>query len=345
VYVAWSEQTQYGGLRSMLARSSDGGSTFSPPIDVGPYREENYGHGWTVPVVRNDGAVVLLQFERSGDPFFDGVCSGLMPTISVSTNGGSSFTTPAAHPGCEGYFASGRAFAWNQQVTKFGVVPQGQYSSACRELNTLSLAYYTSSDYGVSWTRTELLPAGGNARGHATVGITGSERVIVAWQEASTFSRTDIQVRGSSDGGASFAPPSTGGMVSGALSTSAEWPIIRVFGEHVTLLFSAGDIKYAAVSTDGGRTFSAPAAVASEDAVRALGTGRLSHYDASSGRLRCSASNDDGAAYSLPVVLTGAASITAQSTSAQAGGATGPLFMTWTEGSNIYIGDFRDVCR
>lgn len=94
IYVAWTDD-RTGVLRIRGAYSSDGGRTFSPSAEICP---SNASHGQTDVVLASKGDIIYAAFIDSAE-------GAPHPYLSVSTDGGRSFSRPVrldgtGVPGC-----------------------------------------------------------------------------------------------------------------------------------------------------------------------------------------------------------------------------------------------------
>jgi hypothetical protein len=106
LYVAWLEGPAFTGRKVLLARSTDGGLSFTPPELVSDPAQDAF----EVQVAATGGGVYVTWMTGSLEAGFD--CS-----LVVSTDGAATFSAPAHLPGCGAIAARGaRGFrlAWHE---------------------------------------------------------------------------------------------------------------------------------------------------------------------------------------------------------------------------------------
>jgi hypothetical protein len=209
VYVTWTDFTTSEGSFILLARSTNGGNSFEPPINLSPKDRTQLVQG-SMPAVAPNGDLYVAYFDLHFSS-----AGGI--TIVKSTDGGKSFSTPtlaarftrlAGMTGGNGLRTN--SFPWitvdNNNVvhivfaaiTRIPGVDPGDiyYVRSTDGGNTFSQPLKLNDD---ATTNSQLLPS---------IAVAGDGRLGVKWwdrrNDPLNDSLTDVYMTISTDGGASF---------------------------------------------------------------------------------------------------------------------------------------------
>lgn len=344
IVVTWTER-QAGIGRLMLAQSLDAGARFEAARSIATFPSSFYDRGVPYPVVRKDGSLLVMAFEG----YQGSQCTTMTPATLRSTDGARTFQAWGTATKDLGSFTIRKSFTWNRAGTQLSVVPQG---AGCPALSDFPLTYYRSVDDGRSWQGTPLVPQGGIARGSASVAQLDSGNVVVAWLEATSPSRLEVQIRVSEDAGVTFASPRAGGVPSSGLAGTVSGLFLQVAGDVATVFFNASGLRLAATSYDGGRTFGTPEVIGwnrytnASAPGHAVGSGRVSDYSSTSAGPYCQLSTDGGRSWgAVRFITVGGPNVHVTNFGSQAGGFGAPIRMTWVDNGVIRVGDVTSACE
>jgi hypothetical protein len=264
VYILWQEIVFSGGTHGgeiFFARSSDGGETFSDPINLsntvagagkGRLTRDFWHNGSLDIVLGPEGNLYAAWTEYEGALRF-----------SRSTDGGESFSDPILISGGDANPARAPSLAAGGRGAVHLAWTHGEDPSA-------GIHFATSTDHGESFGAPQTV-AGDN--GHAegpkiAVDEKGSVHLVYAESPGGPFERYDVRYTRLKDGEDSFDEPRTiaepsqqwASMNFPGLSLDGEgnpYVIWELFPEPISYPQGLG-ITY---SEDGGRTFASPAQV------------------------------------------------------------------------------------
>jgi hypothetical protein len=265
VYALWQEIIFSGGSHGgdiLFARSTDGGRSFSSPVNLsnspagdgkGRLTRDLWHNGSLDLALGPDGALYAAWTEYEGALWF-----------SRSTDGGGSFSPPLrVAGGPQDEPARGPALAAGAAGRVYIVWTVGDDPEA-------DIRLATSSDRGGSFDRARILfPSAGHADApKIVVDQRGAVHVVYAESPGGPLGSYHIRYARSTDGGSTFeAPREISG--SGQRVESASFPALSVDGRgSVYVVWELLPDRQGrsrglglAVSGDGGRTFSSPSVV------------------------------------------------------------------------------------
>lgn len=274
VFVLWQEIVFSGGSHggeAFFSRSTDGGRTFSEPLNLsgslaGDGKGRLTGESWhngSLDLARGpDGALYAAWTEYEGALW-----------LRRSTDGGMSFDERVRVAGSDAAPARGPDFGIGPEGTVYLAWAVGEDSGA-----DIHLA--ASRDGGLSFTEPRaLFPS----RGHSdapkiVVGEDGAVHLVHAESPTGMFGRYHVRYgRLAPDGSVSEASRRVAGTPAGNVR-SAHFPALAARGDSVYVIwerFPAGERRPRGLgftlSRDGGRTFAPPSVVPGTDD-RALGS-------------------------------------------------------------------------
>lgn len=248
--------TTYGGL---IMKSTDGGRTFSAPVDIGPWYDKPY-----LAADPETGALYIAGNgvdSQGGGVFFSKSVDGgatFTPLLRItSPRGGGVVNAPAVGPGGEIYLSWPRSFSGNRYRIEFTRSLDG----GATWLGTpVTIATFRGATYNLTgnivayhFATTAVDRSGGPHRG----------RVYVVWMDARLGSN-DVFLARSDDRGSTWTAPQRVNDDSPASGADQFLPWVNVDDAgavHVTFLDRRNDpanLRYAmylATSTDGGASF------------------------------------------------------------------------------------------
>jgi hypothetical protein len=243
-----------------IARSTDGGTTWT---DQGKLPASASGDGG-YPVLARDASNNNIYLCTRG---FNGGAQ-----VFRSTDGGSTFGTPVL--GSIG-FGSGVDRPWIAVDSAAGICSGSIYLAFANLAGPGPVGIYQarSTDSGATWSAAGSLGAGASSNG-ANVAVSSDHALYVSWYDPS-FNPRRIQMKKSTDCGATFAPPGTvttlvGTGVNGSLGLpfrTNSFPRVAIHPSDASKIYVAYNDDVAGAdlgnvlfrhSTDGGSTWSAP---------------------------------------------------------------------------------------
>lgn len=263
LYVLWQEIIFSGGSHGgdiLFARSDDGGNSFSQPLNLsrsiggdgkGRINAEIWHNGSLDIVAGPNGTVYAAWTEYEGPLWF-----------SRSLDGGKTFSTPAIVTGGKGSLpARAPALALDKNGKIYLAWTHGETQGA-----NIHLAH--SSDGGVSFSEPSVIaPSSGYADApKIAVDPDGALHLTYAQSDAGPFASYQINYTRSDDGGRSFVPARAISTPLPASVESARFPFLgldaasRVYVTYELYPQAGGGSQGLgiSVSTDNGRSFSAP---------------------------------------------------------------------------------------
>jgi hypothetical protein len=234
----WRRADQ-GFATIQAATSTDGGATWSTPVDLSAANQNAFN-----PQVAVDGSGNLTAVW-SQDVGSDGIIQA-----SRSTDGGVTWSTPV------NLSAAGQN-ASDPQLTVDGSANVTAVWARDNGSNPIIQAS-TSTNGGVTWSTPVNVSAGGQDAFYPQVTVDGSGNLTAVWYRPDGFNFI-VQASTSTDGGATWSTP----VDLSAAGASARDPQVTVDGSgNLTAVWEREDgldiIVQAARSTDGGVTWSTP---------------------------------------------------------------------------------------
>ena len=265
IYVLWQEIVFSGGSHGgdiFFARSRDGGASFERPLNLsrsvpgdgkGRINRDVWHNGSLDLALAPDGALYAAWTEYDG-PLW----------LSRSVDRGASFSTPL-QPAPADHDAPARAPA-------LAVAPDGTVHLAWTvgEDESADIRIATSRDGGRTFGEPRIVE---RTRGYSdapkiAVDRAGTLHLVYAESAGGPFDRYDVRYLRSRDGGGTFDAAREVSKPQPAGVASASFPALAIAGDAVYVLWETYPDPRAmprglalAVSSDGGATFSAPAAV------------------------------------------------------------------------------------
>lgn len=295
IYVLWQEIVFSGGSHGgeiFFARSSDGGKTFTEPVNLsnslsgdgkGRLTQRYWDNGSLDLVLGPNGTLYAAWTEYEGTLW-----------LRRSADGGRNFSMPLRiHPGDGGRPARGPALATAPEDTVYIAWAIGEDPAA-----DIHLA--RSADGGRSFSQPGIVH---ESRGHSDapgIAVDGKGIVHLVYAESpeGRFMRYHIRYTRSTDNGRSFANPTVISDPESAAAGSANFPALELSGDNrLYVLFELFPERGhrsrglgLASSDDGGRTFTpattVPGSLDPEDGINGSQQGLL---------MRKLAVNDEGA--------------------------------------------------
>lgn len=268
VFVLWQEIVFSGGSHggeAFFSRSTDGGRTFSEPMNLsgslagdGKGRlTEKYWHNGSLDLARGrDGVLYAAWTEYEGALWF-----------RRSTDGGGHFEEPVRVAGSDEAPARG---------PDLGVGPDGTVylAWAVGEDSAADIHLAVSNDGGLSFSQpSALFPGPGHSDApKVVVGEDGAVHLVYAESPSGMFGQYHVRyARLAPDGTATQASRRIDGADAGDLQ-SAHFPALAVRGDSVYVIwerFPAGERRSRGLgftlSTDGAQTFASPSIVPGTD--------------------------------------------------------------------------------
>lgn len=188
VDVSWAEATPAAGV--FFSRSTDDGNTFAAPATV----SASYAGGETLQMVVDHSSNIYLLWQSSNQHF----------VLSVSTNGGASFSTPFDLSTSLGIGTI------NNNLPTMALDPGNNINLIWAQLPQGTISFSRSTDGGATFSTpvtvgTFVVSAG------AQIGIDSAGNLDVLWSEATDAlgGTCLLQFSRSTDSGATFSPPQT----------------------------------------------------------------------------------------------------------------------------------------
>lgn len=237
IYVVWEDDTN-NGSDILFSKSSDGGATFSTPVNISP--GSSFANAPRIALDANGVIYVVWQ---------DAPVLGEQIFVSQSADGGSSFSGPVALSGSS--VDSGNAVL---AIDAFGNVDIAWEGDS----GTMGIYFSHSTDGGATYSSPVNVATNttGSFVPQIALGSDGSVNLI--WEDDDSFG-PHVSFTHSADKGGSFAPAKTlstgpGGAFEGQLAVDGSGNINAVW---LDLSTGNGD-AYFSRSTDQGTSFSAP---------------------------------------------------------------------------------------
>ena len=287
-----------------VARSTDGGRTWTPGVRPHPAPPVPTGHTFHSLAATDGGRVVLA--------WLDGTAKDLAQAASGDA--------PAAHAGADGLGAHDAG-------------THGAMAHADGEVGTELLAA-TSSDGGRTWTA-PVRVAAGTCECCRTALAVRDEAVVAVWRHQFPGGERDMAIARSDDGGATWGAPTRvwadGWAIDGCPHAG---PAVAFAGDgalHVAWPTGAPGRAglWHAVSADGGATFAEPTPLA----VPSVGLGQVRAATDRAGRAWLSFEDGDG----VRLLAAGAAdTLRVGGAAADLAAAAGPV-LAWRDGERIRV--------
>jgi len=248
IVVAWSDKNIVGRHNIYLARSTDGGASFSPPENLSKNEDVEDDSGViiiTKPVVIMNDSNVLVAWS-----YFTEKQGGTRTFITRSTDGGVSFSTPVNFfPGFNSLGELSMAFndtdvviAWHQLTS----------------ILVTDIYLARSSDNGVSFSTPVNISNGSRNAKNPSVAISGSN-ILVAWSQETSSSELVLLSTRSTNSGVNFSTP----VILDGSSLPDLKPLVVMNGSDVLVVWgkklssSSGNNEVNLLrSIDGGISFS-----------------------------------------------------------------------------------------
>ncbi len=240
VNVVWEDDTP-GNLDIFYSRSTDGGTTFSAPINLS-----------NNPAVSEQPRMVVDASDNINVVWADNTPPDTNPDIffTRSTDGGATFSTPKN-------VSNNSGFSFNAQI----VADASGNIDVVWDDNTAGnrdIFFSRSTDGGATFSRSKNLSNNTGFSSEPLISVDVSGNINVVWQDT-TPGNVDIFFSRSTDGGATFSIPKnisndTGESAAPEFAEDQRGNINVVWRDNTP---GSRDIFFSR-STDGGATFSAP---------------------------------------------------------------------------------------
>ena len=234
IYLVWFDNT-LGNFEIFISKSTDGGETFSPPVNIsnnaGPSVEPSIA-------VKGNNVSVVWDDATSGN--FDIL-------LSKSTDGGETFSPPENISENVGFFAAPKIAADGNNLY---VV----WSNATSGFDEIFIS--KSTDGGETFSPPENISESNSFSYLPSIRLSG-DSVYVVWSDDPSGKR-DVFISKSTDGGETFSPPNK-------ISYGVEYSYQSAFAvsdDNVYVIWIVETLNnndvFISKSTDGGETFSPP---------------------------------------------------------------------------------------
>ena len=241
VYVAWQDST-FGNFEILIAKSTDGGQTFSTPENI----SNNEGFSGSPEIAVNGNNVYVVWQDGTPTPGSREIF------IAKSTDGGETFSTPEN-------ISNNKGFSFSSQIAVNGNNVYVIWNDDTDGFDEVFIA--KSTDGGETFSTPENISdedISNNASfAYRPSIIVNGNNVYVVWHE-DPLGKRSIFVAKSTDGGETFSTPEN---ISEKFDFSSK-ATIAVEGNNVYVVWivdipNNNDV-FIAKSTDGGETFSTP---------------------------------------------------------------------------------------
>jgi flagellar hook assembly protein FlgD len=183
IHLAWQD-TEYGASEILYARSTDGGVTFSAPVNISNDPETS----------------AKVELAVDGDTIYAVWTDDKGLWVAHSTDGGNSFVKTYRMPDSNGSDPNEAQIAVGSDHRLHVVYQQGTAAA--------QIYYMYSDDAGVTFSVPLAISASGLKSTSPSIAVDNTGHVYVAWVDStSTTSHSEIYMAISADAGANFAAP------------------------------------------------------------------------------------------------------------------------------------------